>query len=722
MNIVSKKWIFVSFAYIIITLFLSLPAFAQTIWVNAGANGNGSEENPYGTIQQAANVVQPGDVVMIKPGVYYEHVELKKTGTKENPIIFRASEYGKNKVIITGADENIRKNIGKNIWTLVDEERAIYSTPLDYDPMRVLYNGATIVQVGKYQYLQDRRYDGDYSFSTYKHCYYYDSEKKLLYVRLRDDEKYGKKNPNENMMCVSPEKRGTYTENGVTYTGSYNSVIWEKAYNFAIIPEKEAYVVLYGLTFETPAFTGVYVRGSDAVVSNCWFEGCANAVCGGAKHDRDEYSSDRVTVENCEWHSWPVSVDMYELMNEEGSDINSLTATWQVKNQPYSINCFEVGCLVGKAGDDWIIRNNYVHDTLDALSFFAWSKYNEMISGRSRNVTARRAQIYGNRFENLLDNGIEIESRASDMDIHHNEFINNYEPFSSQPLNGTPWSENIKYHHNLIWASPEFVEMYAQKANSRTSIFKICFNQIINWEFPWMEAEPFKLGPSRPARTLSFPDRGVDIYNNTIYYPNAYFQTISGRIGGDRGEKSNVRFYNNIISCLVISDNYPAKNMAFYDGENGDLVSVNTGYEFDSNIFIATNDDISINPETIAMNNGMAFSTYSDAGVGGITEGRIELSQNSPAIGKGRRIFGESDVTVDIGAVAAGEMWENSSSAYPFADVNCDKFVDASDLLRIAALRGTEQDSPEYDSRCDLDFNGIIDKNDTFLATEEYLK
>lgn len=725
MKVNYKHLLKVAFTAVALTFLLTLPAYAKTIWVAPGASGTGTEDAPYGTIQKAADVVEPGDTVMIKPGVYYESVELKRTGTAEKPIVFRASEYGKNKVIITGADKTIRENKSGDLWTCVDSERGIYQLPLDHKPMRVLYNGASITAVGQYEFLRDRNYgEGeDYDFATYKQISYYDADAKMLYVRLRDDEKYGKRNPNENLMAVSPPAYSSYEENGVTNSASFDSyIIDDISYNFAIVPEAEAHVVLYGLTFETPGFTGVYVRGSDAVISNCWFEGCANAVCGGARHDLDVYSSDRVTVENCEWHSWPIAVDMFELMNEDGTNVDTLRKTWQAKNQDYSINCYEVGSLVGKAGDDWIIRNNYVHDVLDGLSFFAWSKYNEKISGRSRNVTARGAQIYGNRFENLLDNGIEIESRASDLDIHHNEFINNYEPFSSQPLNGAPWSENIKFHHNYVWASPEFVEMYAQKANSRPSIFKICFNQITNWEFPWMEAEPFKTGPSRPARTLSFPDRGVDIYNNTIYCPNTYFQTLAGRIGGDRGEKSNVRYYNNIISCLVISDKYPTKNGAFFDGVKGDLVSANTGYEFDRNIYIITNDDGDINPETVAMNGSMAFDTYAEAGVASIADGKIELSADSPAIGAGRRILGEDDITTDIGAVAAGETWQTYPHAYPFGDVNCDGVVDAADIAAVAGLMGADKSSLEYNSRCDLDFNGVIDSVDTGLAMEEYLR
>ncbi len=306
MKVNYKHLLKVAFAASTMAFLIALPAYAKTIWVAPGASGTGTEDAPYGSIQKAADAVEPGDVVMIKPGVYYESVELKKTGTADKPIIFRASEYGKNKVIITGADKTIRENKSGDLWTCVDSERGIYQLPLDHKPMRVLYNGASITAVGQYEFLRDRNYgEGeDYDFATYKQTSYYDADAKMLYVRLRDDEKYGKRNPNENLMAVSPPAYSSYEEDGVTNSASFDSyIIDDISYNFAIIPEAEAHVVLYGLTFETPGFTGVYVRGSDAVISNCWFEGCANAVCGGARHDLDVYSSDRVTVEHCERHS-----------------------------------------------------------------------------------------------------------------------------------------------------------------------------------------------------------------------------------------------------------------------------------------------------------------------------------------------------------------------------------------------------------------------------------
>ena len=62
----------------------------------------GTAELPFKTINRAAQLVQPGDVVIVKPGVYREHVRLTRSGKPGAPIIFVADPPGS--VILTGAD------------------------------------------------------------------------------------------------------------------------------------------------------------------------------------------------------------------------------------------------------------------------------------------------------------------------------------------------------------------------------------------------------------------------------------------------------------------------------------------------------------------------------------------------------------------------------------------------------------------------------------------
>ncbi len=65
-------------------------------------DGDGSADRPFKHINDAAKIALPGDEVIVKPGIYREHVVPKKAGTKEQPIVYRSEEpLG---AVITGAE------------------------------------------------------------------------------------------------------------------------------------------------------------------------------------------------------------------------------------------------------------------------------------------------------------------------------------------------------------------------------------------------------------------------------------------------------------------------------------------------------------------------------------------------------------------------------------------------------------------------------------------
>ena len=100
------------------------------IYVKAGSvNGNGTKERPYATINQAASVAQPGDEVIVAPGIYREYVNPLHAGTPDARITYRSEvPLG---AVITGAEEltGWTKHSDK-VWTAsVDNE--IFG---DYNP------------------------------------------------------------------------------------------------------------------------------------------------------------------------------------------------------------------------------------------------------------------------------------------------------------------------------------------------------------------------------------------------------------------------------------------------------------------------------------------------------------------------------------------------------------------------------------------------------------
>ncbi len=91
-------------AVLVLLLVAVPPAAAAERWVAPdGDDGNaGTRESPWRTIQHAAEVAEPGDVVNIREGVYAEQVRILVSGTAEAPIVFRAAP-GEHPVI-DGAD------------------------------------------------------------------------------------------------------------------------------------------------------------------------------------------------------------------------------------------------------------------------------------------------------------------------------------------------------------------------------------------------------------------------------------------------------------------------------------------------------------------------------------------------------------------------------------------------------------------------------------------
>ncbi len=102
----------------------------------AATSGNGTRENPFPTIQQAANLAHPGDEVIVLPGVYREWVNPCSGGTPEARITYRASERGA--AVITGA-EPVKgwEPLGDGVWKAT-VSNAIFT---DRNPYTTLVSG-----------------------------------------------------------------------------------------------------------------------------------------------------------------------------------------------------------------------------------------------------------------------------------------------------------------------------------------------------------------------------------------------------------------------------------------------------------------------------------------------------------------------------------------------------------------------------------------------------
>ncbi len=94
----------------------------RTLYVADNGSDTNSGTDPttsLRTIQHAADISSPGDLILIQPGIYRESVALAVSGTGNQPIVFRGAGPG---VILDGADEAIAAGV---LWTA--EGNGVYS-------------------------------------------------------------------------------------------------------------------------------------------------------------------------------------------------------------------------------------------------------------------------------------------------------------------------------------------------------------------------------------------------------------------------------------------------------------------------------------------------------------------------------------------------------------------------------------------------------------------
>jgi len=97
----------------IVGLVLIFPGTADaTEWfVAAGATGTGTGAAPFGRIQAAIDVANPGDTVTVRPGTYKESIRTVRSGEASARIVVRA-ERGRGSVLITVAGRVLSVNHG----------------------------------------------------------------------------------------------------------------------------------------------------------------------------------------------------------------------------------------------------------------------------------------------------------------------------------------------------------------------------------------------------------------------------------------------------------------------------------------------------------------------------------------------------------------------------------------------------------------------------------
>jgi hypothetical protein len=146
----------------------------RTLYVSmAGSDTNSGSDpaKPLRTIQRAADISMPGDLILIEPGVYRESVTVPTSGTAEQPIVYRGNGPG---VILDGADEAIASGVS---WQ--NDGAGVYSVNTGFATGHVVTDAGRFYQ---YESLTDLQALG----AGAPGGFYFNSSDYRLFVKFSD--------------------------------------------------------------------------------------------------------------------------------------------------------------------------------------------------------------------------------------------------------------------------------------------------------------------------------------------------------------------------------------------------------------------------------------------------------------------------------------------------------------------------------------------------------
>ena len=158
--------------------------FAATYHVSqrppdASDAGPGTAERPWKTVSKAAEVMEPGDVVVIHAGVYREHVRPGRNGTASAPITYQAAPG--EEVVLTGADVLTGwTSVGGGVWKNEPWSHRFATHPNDAKH-RLIGRCEQVIADGRLLGQVDRL-EGMPAGS-----FFADTDNRILYVRLAGD-------------------------------------------------------------------------------------------------------------------------------------------------------------------------------------------------------------------------------------------------------------------------------------------------------------------------------------------------------------------------------------------------------------------------------------------------------------------------------------------------------------------------------------------------------
>jgi len=302
------------------------PSGSGDTWyvaVNGNDGGAGNSADPFATIQHAYDVAGAGDLVIVKPGLYREHVQMTKSGTANAYITFRSEIPGA--AILEGCNPDLAVVDSTDNWQPTGN--GVYSTVLSHTTGYVAVEGARLYHYGSLSDLESQA-------AGVPGGWYFQSDGNILYVRLPDNA-----DPDTHIMQVG-QLTGAFTLTGA------------------------GYLIFDGFTlryYGTDNFgRGLYLNGS----SNILIRGNLIHNCRYGIYVK-EASSANITIQDNELYDtsiidWPWS----EVKGTDG----------------------EASGISLKGGSGNVVRRNVIHGFFDGIGISTWGDLNNESLNRDMDI------------------------------------------------------------------------------------------------------------------------------------------------------------------------------------------------------------------------------------------------------------------------------------------------------------------------------------------------
>lgn len=350
-------------------------------------SGDGTRNHPFRFIQEAADIAQPGDIVIVAPGIYREFVHPANGGTKDAPIVYCSAEP--QGAVITGAErikewEPFKGDVWKvNVPNNIFGDYNPFTTPVEGDwywgktinhTGDVFLNGKSMYEVDSLDAVCDpviRRASWDQEFSVYTWYSAQENNDTVIFANFHG------KDPNEEDVEISVRRNCFMPlENGINYitvsgfalrqaatqwappTAYQDGLIgphWAKGWIIedCEISESKCAGISLGKYYQSRnnnKWTGTYIKDGTQTERD--------AVCQAVNDGWDKETIGSHIVRRCEIHD----CGQTGIVGHMGAVFSTIEDNHIYRiNNKHNLEGAEIGGIKLHAAIDVVIRRNHIH-------------------------------------------------------------------------------------------------------------------------------------------------------------------------------------------------------------------------------------------------------------------------------------------------------------------------------------------------------------------------